>query len=136
MRSAPGAPLPRTPVRVRFSHFPWSSMMRIFVMAAILAVSTVAMGADERLGREIYESHCSFCHGPKGEGKGVAGEALDPPPADFTKPDFWKKTTEVQIRDVIANGKPGTAMVPFRTSLKPDEIDAVGAYLKQFAPRK
>ena len=110
-------------------------MMRIFVMAAILAVATAAMAADDQLGKEIYESHCGFCHGPKGEGNGVAGEALDPRPADFTKPEFWKATTDAQIRDVIANGKAGTAMVPFRTSLKPHEIDAVAAFLKSFAPK-
>jgi high-affinity iron transporter len=83
----------------------------------------------------LYESRCAFCHGIEGKGDGIAGKALSPPPTDLTIPDFWKTTTTDQLREAIMNGKPGTAMVPFRNTLKPDQVEALVEYLRTFAPK-
>jgi mono/diheme cytochrome c family protein len=70
----------------------------------------------------------------EGKGDGVAGKALNPPPADLTSPDFWRTMTPEKLREAIMDGKPGTAMVPFRNTLKPEEIDALVGYLQTLAP--
>lgn len=38
---------------------------------------------DAGAGREIYRSHCRYCHGEKGRGEGAVAIALKPRPADF-----------------------------------------------------
>jgi mono/diheme cytochrome c family protein len=114
-------------------------MRSVLANAALLALlgatATLAEGAPQGVA-ELYATRCAFCHGVKGAGDGVAGDALQPRPTDFTKAEFWKGATTEQIRGAIVNGKPGTAMVPFGTTLKPEEIDALVALLEGFAPRK
>lgn len=100
-----------------------------------LSTAAPARAADDSLGSQLFESRCAFCHGAEGKGDGVAGKALDPPPVDFTSADFWKTMTPEKLRDAIMNGKPGTAMVPFRKTLKPEEIDALVQYVQNFAPQ-
>lgn len=87
------------------------------------------------IAQQVYEARCAFCHGVGGKGDGTAGDALNPRPTDFTTADYWKTATTEKLRDAIANGKPGTAMVPFGKTLKPEEIDALLEYLRTFAPR-
>ncbi|PHS65825.1 MAG: cytochrome c class I [Flavobacterium sp.] len=52
-------------------------------------------------GKKIYKQMCAICHGMKGKGDGMAGSALKPKPANFTKAEiqedsdgaiFWKIT--------------------------------------------
>ena len=43
---------------------------------------------------------CATCHGQTGDGTGLAGAALDPPPASFVDPVFW----EDRDADRIFNG--------------------------------
>ena len=83
-------------------------------------------------GRVIYEQSCVSCHGPTGRGDGVAGWALDPPPADFTAPHFTAHT-EAELFDSVKNGIPGTSMPPFGSSLSDEQIRDVLAYIRQLA---
>lgn len=105
------------------------------VVVLAFACSASIATADDSLGKQVYESRCAFCHGLEGKGDGVAGKALEPPPPDFTTSDFWKTRTTEQVRDAILNGEPGTAMVPFRETLKPDQVEAVVKFLHTFAPK-
>ncbi len=52
--------------------------------------------------RQIFETNCIFCHGPRGTGDGVAAGSLPVRPADWTSPAtqgqadgeiYWKITT-------------------------------------------
>jgi mono/diheme cytochrome c family protein len=65
-----------------------------------------------------------MCHGV--DGKGFA--ALKTP--DFTSPKWQASMTDKQIKDVIKNGKKGTAMVAFGDKLNEEEITAVVAYIR------
>jgi mono/diheme cytochrome c family protein len=85
--------------------------------------------------KEIYAARCAFCHGASGKGDGMTASVLKPPPANFTDPEFWKKTNEKQIRDVISKGKPGTSMVAFGSTLTSQDIDALVAYIETFKPK-
>jgi high-affinity iron transporter len=109
-------------------------MMRTLMVCAVLVTAPV-LADDSTVGKQIYDTRCSFCHGAQGKGDGPAGTALQPPPTNFTQPAYWNGATDERIRTIIVSGKPGTAMVPFGATLTAQEIDAVIAYTKAFKPK-
>ncbi len=86
-------------------------------------------------GEEIYDEHCAACHGPNGEGDGLAAAGLQPAPADFTAghtaahPDgdlyFW-----------IREGMPNSAMPAFGERLEDEEIWDVINFIRQLGEGK
>ncbi|THJ19075.1 MAG: c-type cytochrome [Nitrospira sp. CG24B] len=62
---------------------------------------------------------CVMCHGEQGDGKGVMGAALMPPPRNFTCGAMMREIPDGQLFWIIKNGSPGTGMMPFATL--PDE---------------
>jgi mono/diheme cytochrome c family protein len=54
------------------------------VVSLLLAVGTLA-GATEPAGEVVYQRYCGACHGPHGEGDGLAGTFITPKPPDLTK---------------------------------------------------
>ena len=99
-----------------------------------LALAATALAADVEHGKSVYASRCAFCHGANGNGDGPAGAALKPPPTNFTDPGYWTAAKPEAIKAAIENGKPATAMMPFKSALGPADIDDVSAYLRTFAP--
>jgi cytochrome c oxidase cbb3-type subunit 3 len=74
--------------------------------------------------REIFATRCMPCHGPQGQG--VIGPNLTD--------DYWiHGRTLVDIRRIISEGVPDKGMVPWKDQLKPDEIDALAAYVSTLA---
>lgn len=113
---------------------PATAIVHFFVAALLWTGVARAEGAGGAA--ELYAARCAFCHGVKGAGDGVAGDALQPRPTNFTSADYWKGTTDEQVRAAIVSGKPGTGMMPFGQSLKPGEIDGLVELLKGFATGK
>lgn len=109
-------------------------MLPLKVALLALVLSTAAQAAEVD-GKAIYDRRCSFCHGAEGRGDGPAGSALKPPPTSFADPAYAKNATPERIRDVISQGRQGTAMLPFGQTLKPEEIDAVARYVLGLAPK-
>ncbi len=113
--------------------------MRPTLIAAVLVAGLAALATsatDARAdAKESYDARCAFCHGATGAGDGMAAATLQPPPTNFKRPDYWKTATDERMRETITNGKPGTAMMPFGSSLKPEEISALISYLKTFAAK-
>jgi len=75
--------------------------------------------ADIRYGAQIYAAQCSACHGVNGTqigGVDLGGGALR------------RAASDQDLRNVLANGIPGTAMPPFR--FDPSEITAIVAYVR------
>jgi mono/diheme cytochrome c family protein len=114
--------------------------MRSMTIRAVAAVA-VAIGAicsvsasNAADAARIYSNRCAFCHGNSGKGDGPAGIALKPPPRNLADGEYWKRANTAEIKKLIADGKPGTAMTPFKDILSDDDIAAVVEYLKTFAP--
>ncbi len=87
-----------------------------------------AAGGDAQKGKSLYQAKCVTCHGPVGKGDGPIGKQLKPPAADFTSAES-KKRSESELLDVIQNGRPNTAMTPWKTQLSDAEIQDVLAYV-------
>ena len=90
----------------------------LFLLATIgLAASPMSPKKTPELlkeGKKVFEQVCASCHGSKGDGKGLAGAALTPPPTDFQKPlKEWPNTRgdTQKIFEVISKGIPNSAMI-------------------------
>ena len=76
---------------------------------------------------ELYAATCQPCHGPNG----VAPEPLKQ--QSFAGRGTWKHGSRPQdIVKTITEGVPGTAMLPFKGRLQPDEIAALAALVRSF----
>ena len=98
-----------------------------------------AIGQEPR-GKAIYDKWCADCHGATGAGDGAAQAYMLPRPRDFTKGVYQIRTTasgelptDADIRRVIDDGMPGTAMPGWRERLTDGERNDVLAYIKSFS---
>jgi mono/diheme cytochrome c family protein len=89
---------------------------------------SVSAAGDPAKGKALFEKHCVACHGPQGKGDGPAGKVITPPAADFTSAAS-KKKSEAELMQVIENGKPGTAMVPWKSQLSQAELNDLLGYV-------
>ena len=92
---------------------------------------TVDAASNPAKGKTLYEKHCLVCHGPQGKGDGPAGKALKPPAADLTSAESVKKS-EGDLRQVIEQGKSGTAMGPWKSQLSQAELGDLMSYVLTF----
>ena len=79
------------------------------------------VSGDTALGEAVYGQHCASCHGESGEGG--TGTALANPVTLATVSDSY-------LRYTVENGRSGTPMVGFKSTLKTSEIDGVVAFLR------
>ena len=89
----------------------------------------------------LFRRHCAHCHGVTGDGAGPTAAFLTPYPRDYRRGIFkFKDTqrasrpTDDDLRRVIVDGIPGTAMPSFRL-LPRREIDALVEYVKYLSMR-
>lgn len=83
-------------------------------------------------GQETYTMLCAACHGDRGDGTGAAGQAWNPPPADFTSSDVQVQT-DGALYWKISEGNP-PAMLQYKNLIEEEEIWQVVTYLRGFAP--
>lgn len=91
-------------------------------------------------GKVVYDKWCLECHGETGAGDGAAAAFMLPRPRDFTGAVYQIRTTasgelptDADIRRVIDNGMPGTAMPAWSGKLSETERNDLVAYLKSFS---
>jgi cytochrome c oxidase cbb3-type subunit 3 len=75
--------------------------------------------ADIRYGSQIYAAQCSACHGANGTQIGGV---------DLGGGQLRRASSDLDLRNVLANGIPATAMPPFR--FDPSEVTAIVAYIR------
>ena len=105
---------------------------KCLLIGAGLLVSSLAFQAavPEANGTEIFRKNCVACHGTGGKGF----PALKTP--NFTDPKWRSSTKDKEMREVVKNGKNGTAMPAFGGQLKDGEISAVIAYVRSLNSSK
>jgi mono/diheme cytochrome c family protein len=73
---------------------------------------------------ELYKTKCGTCHLADGNSPIV--------PMNFAD-GIWKHGSSIkEIEAVIAEGVPGTAMLPFKTQISPAEVQALAKYVRSF----
>ncbi|HNQ02721.1 MAG TPA: cytochrome c [Syntrophales bacterium] len=106
---------------VRIVVFPAATLLGLF----ILTVQSVGQQAPPA-GEKLYRNYCAVCHGEKGDGKGIAAPSFGGKIADFTNPDYWKKTDDKKIVNVILKGQ---GRMPAQL-VSPEEARAIVDYMK------
>ncbi|MBI2847572.1 MAG: c-type cytochrome [Chloroflexi bacterium] len=76
--------------------------------------------------QEVYAARCSACHGANRQGVPGLAPALTP--------ESLAALGDSETRYVISDGRTGTAMPPFKTTLSPEEIDALLQLIKHTSP--
>ncbi|MCA9155109.1 MAG: cytochrome c [Planctomycetales bacterium] len=101
------------------------------------AVSSNEQGKPQGL----YREHCAHCHGVTGDGAGPTAEFLNPYPRDYRMGVFkfkstpkGEKPTHEDLRQILVNGIPGTAMPSFKL-LPEDELESLIQYVQYLAIR-
>ena len=97
-------------------------------MMQALAASLLVMAANapEKAPpvAEVYKTHCQSCHMADGD------SPLEP--LNFVD-GIWKHgSAPAKVAAIIADGAPGTAMLPFSSKLTPAEVKALAAYVRAF----
>jgi mono/diheme cytochrome c family protein len=75
---------------------------------------------------------CVMCHGELGDGKGLMGAALVPPPRNFSCGQMMKDIPDGQLFWIIKNGSPGTGMMPF-VGLPDEQVWQLVHYIRSLA---
>lgn len=108
----------------------------------LLLAAAGPVGSDmQGRSRGLYREHCVHCHGISGDGVGPMAYFLNPYPRDFRRGTYKfkstpksEKPTHADLRRVLQNGIPGTAM-PSYQALPEWELDAVVHYVKYLSIR-
>mgnify|MGYP003311360316 FL=1 len=108
------------------------SWVGVFIWFFILVLPTAFSNSlDSETGRDIFFKHCRACHGDKGDGKTFAANVLNPPPKNFTSENSKQELTEERMIQSVAEGRKGTAMMPWKSRLTQQEIHAVVLYIRK-----
>ena len=74
----------------------------------------------------LYQKHCITCHGADGQGNGSFATTLAPAPTNFRQ----IQPTLAYAQRTLADGVPGTAMIPWKTKLSDAERTLLAAYVR------
>jgi len=99
------------------------------LLAAVRAAPSGQGGGSAIQPAVLYHNYCSVCHGDKGDGRSRASNSLSPSPYDFTSAKARSEQSRERIIAFITNGKPGTAMVAWKSQLNEREIAALADYV-------
>jgi len=108
------------------------------LLASVLIISSSSIFAGQhnkttgsaRSGATIYHDYCSVCHGDKGDGQSRARNSFLVPPRNYTTPEAALELTRERMIHSVTNGRPGTAMISWKTALSAKEIEAVVEYVR------
>src|SRR2546428_7321162 len=106
-----------------------SERVRGVALAVVfLAAATVARAADaykpSEATLELYKAKCQQCHMADGN------SPLEP--LNFADAKWIHGDKVEDLVKVISEGAPGTAMLPFKSLLTPEEIQALARYVRSF----
>jgi len=113
--------------------------------AAAAAAATTGTGTapapagkpDAAKGAPLYATNCASCHGPKGDGDGPVGAALNPKPAKHSDGNYMNPLTNEHIFKTIKEGGAAVGkspmMAPWGGVLTDDQIWDLVAFVRSLA---
>ena len=98
--------------------------LALATIVSIVVTLSAAASAQKKTPstKDLYETHCQMCHGADGKAPPV-------PEMGFVGRK-WKTKTAAEAVQVITDGVPGTAMLPFDGKLTTAEIRALARYVR------
>lgn len=103
-----------------------SAMLLLMFCITANAAPATPPGAQPAV---LYHNYCSVCHGDKGDGRSRANGSFSTPPRDFTSEDSKRELTRERIVAAITHGRPGTAMVAWKTQLSDADIGSLADHV-------
>ena len=106
---------------------------------AAVNVSEIALGYQEKLGKEVSDKYCRACHDPESTPERVSNlDNLTPPlPHPFNDGNTLNKMSDADLVKIIADGGPAAGKSPqtpaYRNTLTQAQIKAVVAYIRAIA---
>ncbi len=94
--------------------------------AVALLSSGLFAGTSKMDVEKVFEKECQGCHGPNHEG-GVGADL---------RPNKLKGKNAYMLAETILNGRPGTAMPPFKNTFSKADAQKMVDYLQHFKGRK
>lgn len=101
----------------------------LLLMSGLPGLARAAGTGDAAKGKLLFDKHCLVCHGPRGKGDGPTGRALIPPASDFTA-DASRKKSSTELRRIIEQGSPRTAMPAWKGQLSEEQLSDVASYVE------
>jgi len=101
-----------------------------FSIVAVLFLDLPPVLAEEIDAPRLYAQYCSVCHGDRGDSRSRARGSMIPPPRDFTSPQSAIELNRERMIHSVSEGRPGTAMAPWKNQLDSDQIAAVVDYIR------
>lgn len=101
------------------------------VLAALLLAIPAGASADAATDK-IYDKSCKNCHGADGKAQTKMGKKHE---IDSFADAAWQaKHSDDELRDAITNGVPKTKMKAYKDKLTAEQITALVAKVRSFAP--
>jgi mono/diheme cytochrome c family protein len=111
--------------------------MSLLALVVVLGIAQTTLAASSKgnpeVGKKIYLESCQSCHGLTGKGDSDLAAYLTPPPANLAAKTTQTKT-DAQLRTIILEGRPGTAMASFDGAFEEAQLIDVIAYLRSLKP--
>ncbi|MBL8332044.1 MAG: c-type cytochrome [Rubrivivax sp.] len=105
-------------------------LVLLWPLAALPALAAAPAGTGPQAqAAALYHNYCSVCHGDKGDGRSRATGSLSTVPRDFTSEASRRELSRERIALAIAHGRPGTAMVGWKTQLSDTDINRLADYV-------
>ena len=94
--------------------------LNLLILLSILLISPAQ--ADDVRGAQLYDQHCSACHGTTGQGGTGVPLALE---------DFQRQVSDDFLRKTIRHGRPGRVMPAF-TQISDADVEAIVLHIRSF----
>jgi mono/diheme cytochrome c family protein len=104
-----------------------------FALGMMMAGLAVAGAGEIEKGKTFFRQSCGHCHGLDGKGDGEMGGYLNPRPANLAS-EKTRSKSDAELKDVIMNGRSGTAMVGFEGAMEEEQWNDLLAYLRSLKP--
>lgn len=103
-----------------------------------IAVTEIALGYQQTLGRQLNEQYCGRCHNPESTAERVSNfDNLTTKPHAFSEGDSLNSMSDQDLVAIISHGGPAlnksAEMPPFGYTLSKSDVEALVAYIRAVA---
>lgn len=108
----------------------WSAIAYIRHFSPVKKLGNHYLHTTQQLGRDLFQQHCSGCHGIDGKGDGPAAAFFVRSPRNLTNTDWLAAYSDTQLYHILMEGVNGSPMPAFRNTLSYQEAYAVIEHLR------